>query len=206
MIANLTPIDVVIKHFEDIDPTIGSVLPQITWSAWFEDRPSSDHFFNLTRNIIYQQLAGKAASTIFGRFESLVKEITPQNVLAIDSQKLRDAGLSWAKVKYVKDLAEKVIKREINLVTIESLDNEAVITELTKVKGIGLWTAEMFLLFTLHRENVFSYGDLGLKNGLIKLYKIKTPPSPTQIAKIINRWSPYESYGSIALWHSLDNS
>ncbi|MBP9702924.1 DNA-3-methyladenine glycosylase 2 family protein [Candidatus Woesebacteria bacterium] len=204
MIASLSPIDAVIKHFDDVDPVIAKVLPQINWSEWFEDRSTSDHFYNLTRNIIYQQLAGKAASTIFGRFENLVKEVTSQNVIAIEDQQLRDAGLSWAKVKYIKDLADKVIKAEINLTKLDSMANEEVITELTKVKGIGRWTAEMFLLFTLHREDIFSYGDLGLKNGLAKLYKINEP-KPQQITKIVERWSPYESYASIALWHTLDN-
>lgn len=205
MIADLTNLSTVIGHYERVDPKIAQVLPQINWVDWFEDRPSSDHFYNLTRNIIYQQLAGKAASTIFRRFEKLVTNVTPANVLAVDDQKLRDAGLSWAKVSYIKDLATKVEHKEVRLSSLESLDNEAVITELVKVKGIGRWTAEMFLLFTLHRENIFSYGDLGLKNGLAKLYKIDTT-NTDEIACIVNRWAPYESYGSIVLWHTLDNS
>lgn len=204
MISHLTPINDVISHFQKVDKKVADVLPRITWSDWFEDVESSDHFYNLTKNIIYQQLAGRAASTIFGRFEVLVKEVSPQNVISIDAQLLRDAGLSWAKVSYVKDLAEKVENKVIDLTKIEQMDNEAVITELTKVKGIGRWTAEMFLLFTLHRENIFSYGDLGLKNGLAKLYQLDSP-SVADIKKIVRRWSPYESYASIALWHTLDN-
>ena len=204
MISHLTPINDVISHFQKVDKKVADVLPRITWSDWFEDVESSDHFYNLTKNIIYQQLAGRAASTIFGRFEVLVKEMSPQNVISIDAQLLRDAGLSWAKVSYVKDLAEKVENKVIDLTKIEQMDNEAVITELTKVKGIGRWTAEMFLLFTLHRENIFSYGDLGLKNGLAKLYQLDSP-SVADIKKIVRRWSPYESYASIALWHTLDN-
>lgn len=205
MIADLTPQNIVQKHYDLVDPVIAHVLPSINWADWFEDHPSSDHFYNLTRNIIYQQLAGKAASTIFGRFEKLVTNVTPANVLGVEDQKLRDAGLSWAKVSYVKDLAVKVENKEVSLSHLESLDNESVITELVKVKGIGRWTAEMFLLFTLHRENIFSYGDLGLKNGFAKLYGISSP-SPEKIKKVVSRWSPYESYGSIALWHSLDNT
>jgi len=204
MITDLTPISDVISHYQKVDKTIAKVLPTITWSDWFEDRVSSDHFYNLSKNIIYQQLAGKAARTIFGRFESLVKEVAPQNIINIEGQLLRDAGLSWAKVSYVKDLAEKVVSKAINLDSIEQMENETVITELTKVKGIGRWTAEMFLLFTLHRENVFSYGDLGLKNGIAKLYQLSTP-STKVIEQIVSRWTPYESYGSIALWHTLDN-
>lgn len=205
MISDLTPLDVVQKHYSQVDPIIANVLPSINWSDWFEDRPSSDNFYNLTRNIVYQQLAGKAASTIFARFEKLVTDITPLRVLAIEDQELRDVGLSWAKVRYVKDLASKVNSGEVSLVDLNDLDNEAVINELIKVKGIGRWTAEMFLLFTLHRENIFSYGDLGLKNGLAKLYKIDITKTD-EITNIVNRWAPYESYGSIALWHSLDNT
>ena len=204
MIASLTPIDVVIKHFARVDPVIAKVLPEINWSEWLEDRASPDHFYNLSRNIIYQQLAGKAASTIFGRFENLVKEVTPPNVIAIEDQRLRDAGLSWAKVKYIKDLADKVIKEEVNLTKLDSMANEDVITELTKVKGIGRWTAEMFLLFTLHREDIFSYGDLGLKNGFAKLYGVDNP-TVEDIKKVVGAWHPFESYASIALWHTLDN-
>lgn len=204
MIKDLTDIETVKSHLKKADPKIADVLETIDLSEWFEDRPSRDHFYNLTRNIIYQQLAGKAASTIFGRFKELVGEITPVNVIKFEDESFRSVGLSWAKAKYVKDLASKVISHEVELNSLETLDNESVIQELTKVKGIGRWTAEMFLLFTLHRENIFSMLDLGLKNGFIKLYGINAP-TPAQIQQIVAKWSPYESYGSISLWHYLDN-
>jgi len=205
MTMPLTSYSVVKEHFKQVDPAILTVLETLTLADWFENRPSEDHFYNLTRNIIYQQLAGKAASTIFERFNNLLGgNITPQVVLKFEDQSFRDVGLSWAKAKYVKDLASKVADRTIDLSKLDNLSNEAIIAELTKVKGIGRWTAEMFLLFTLHRENIFSYGDLGLKNGFSKLYGITTP-SNTQIKEIVDRWSPFESYGSIALWHFLDN-
>ncbi len=192
-------------HFAKRDPKILAVLETVNLGDWFEDRSCDDHFYNLTRNIIYQQLAGKAASTIFGRFEKLVGgKVKPERVIEFEDQAFRDVGLSWAKAKYVKDLASKVISGEVVLDNLDTLDNQSVITELTKVKGIGHWTAEMFLLFTLHRENIFSFGDLGLRNGLIKLYGLKNP-TDKQIKKIVSKWSPYESYGSICLWHYLDN-
>lgn len=201
---SLTDIATVKSHFAKYDPKILAVLETVKLSDWFEERSSEDHFYNLTRNIIYQQLAGKAASTIFGRFKDLVGDIKPENVIKFADQSFRDVGLSWAKAKYVKDLAVKTISGEVNLLNLGALDNENVITELTKVKGIGRWTAEMFLLFTLHRENIFSHGDLGLKNGFSKLYKIPSP-NESEINAVISSWSPYESYGSIALWHYLDN-
>lgn len=205
MIKDLTDISIVKAHFAKVDPVVLGVLETVNLADWFEDRSSDDHFFNLTRNIIYQQLAGKAASTIFSRFEKLVGgKVKPERIVEFEDQAFRDVGLSWAKAKYVKDLATKVNSGEVILTDIESKDDEAVIAELTKVKGIGRWTAEMFLLFTLHREDVFSYGDLGLKNGLIKLYGLKNP-SLKQVKKIVENWSPYQSYGSICLWHYLDN-
>lgn len=192
-------------HFAAADPKILKVLKTINLDEWFEDRSSEDHFYNLTRNIIYQQLAGKAASTIFGRFKQLVGgKVKPENIVQFEDQAFRDCGLSWAKVKYVKDLASKVLSREVVLENIDDLDDESVIAELTKVKGIGRWTAEMFLLFTLHRENIFSYGDLGLKNGFAKLYQVENP-GLKDIKTVIEQWDPYKSYGSIALWHHLDN-
>ena len=150
-------------------------------------------------------MSGKAASTIFGRFEKLFgkKKVTPENILKLPDQKLRDAGMSWGKVKYVKDLAQKTLSKEINLETLETLEEDVVIAELTKVKGIGKWTAEMFLMFTLRRENIFSFGDLGLKKGIAKIYNIKNP-TPKQIEKIIKKRHPYKSFGSFALWQSLE--
>ncbi len=201
----LTDISVVKKHFAAYDPQVLSVLATVNLPEWFEVRPSKDHFFNLTRNIIYQQLAGKAASVIFGRFEKLIGgQVDPVAVLRFPDSAFREVGLSWAKAKYVKDLAAKVSSREVVLTNLHEQDDESVIAELTKVKGIGRWTAEMFLLFTLHRENIFSFGDLGLRNGFAKLYG-KANPTDLQIKRIVNRWSPYKSYGSIALWHFLDN-
>jgi DNA-3-methyladenine glycosylase II len=200
-----TNIQVIKKHFAKTDAKILAVLETIDLNEWFEKRESDDHFYNLTRNIIYQQLAGSAASAIFTRFTKLVGgKVKPDQVLMFEDQAFRDVGLSWAKAKYIKDLATKVVSQEVVLTNLENMENEEVVTELTKVKGIGRWTAEMFLLFTLRRENIFSHGDLGLKNGLIKLYGLKNPTAK-QINKIVNKWTPFESYGSIALWHHLDN-
>lgn len=195
----------IIDHFAVVDPKILKVLKTVNLDEWFEDRPSEDHFYNLTRNIIYQQLAGKAASTIFGRFEQLVGgNVKPEKIVQFEDQAFRDCGLSWAKAKYVKDLASKVLSCEVVLENLDTLDDQSVIAELTKVKGIGRWTAEMFLMFTLHRPNIFSYGDLGLKNGFAKLYGIESP-RVTDIESVVNKWDPFKTYGSIALWHHLDN-
>lgn len=193
-------------HFKRIDPIIHSAMEEIDFSDWLEPRNSSDYFVSICREIIGQQLSGKVASTITGRFRKLFgrKKVSPKNTLTFSDQELRDVGMSWAKVKYVKDLAEKTLNGDINLENLDELNDEDVRIELIKVKGIGPWTAEMFLIFTLGREDVFSHGDLGLRRGLEKLYRLKDP-SEEQINKIVSPWSPYKTYGSITLWHSLDS-
>lgn len=201
----LTNFNQVKLHFEQVDPRIAQILNSVKLSDWFEDRSRQDHFFNLAREIIYQQLSGKAAGTIFSRFETLVGgTVQPTTILQFEDQAFRDVGLSWAKARYVKDLAAKTVSGEVNLNDLDTLDDESVINELIKVKGIGRWTAEMFLLFTLRRENIFSHKDLGLRKGFARLYQLDSP-SEELIDKVVACWSPYKSYGSIALWHYLDN-
>lgn len=205
MKKGLSDIKIIKKHFAKADTAILKVLKTLNLDDWFKESSTDDHFINLSRNIIYQQLAGKAADAIYTRFIKLVgSDLRPETVLNISDQAMRDVGLSWAKAKYVKDLATKTLSGEVNLDNLEELDNEEIIQELTKVKGIGRWTAEMFLLFTLHRENIFSYGDLGLRKGFGKLYGVESPRDE-EIQKVVDKWIPYQSYGSISLWHYLDN-
>lgn len=201
----LTPFTTVQSHFATVDPKLHAVLQTIDLADWWEERDGSDHFYNLAREIIYQQLSGKAAGTIFGRFSQLVGDkVTPEQVAKLEDQQLRDVGLSWAKARYVKDLAAKVKSGEVALDNLHELSDQEVVDELTKVKGIGQWTAEMFLLFTLKREDIFSHGDLGLRNGFTKLYGVEDP-TPEQLEAVVSGWSPYKSYGSFSLWHHLDN-
>ena len=153
-----------------------------------------------------QQLASGAARAIFGRFEKLFEqeEVTPEIVLSFFDQEIRDTGASWAKVKYIKDLAKCVATKTIDLKKLHELSDKEVIQELIKVKGIGPWTAEMFLMFSLGREDVFSYGDLGLRHAMQKLYAFKKEPTIEQMEKITSTWSPYRTYGALLLWRSLD--
>lgn len=201
----LTDFSKVTAHFEEHDSKILNVLKTVDLTEWFEEGTPENYFIQLCRTIIYQQLAGKAAATIYGRFADLIQgHVDPEHIAGLELQQLRDVGLSWAKAKYVKDLADKTISGEIVLTNLQDLSDEDVIAELTKVKGIGQWTAEMFLMFRLHRENVFSYGDLGLKNGFAKMYDIDNP-TIDDIQPIVDSWSPYKTYGAISLWHYLDN-
>jgi len=192
------------KHFQKVDKNL------YTLACSFDDISighSDNYFFSLCREIITQQLAGGAARAIFGRFEKLftTETVTAEKILLIPDQIIRDTGASWAKVKYIKSLAQCVVSKIIHLNKLNELSDAEVIEELVKVKGIGPWTAEMFLMFSLGREDVFSFGDLGLRHSLQKLYKMKKEPTVKQMEKITSKWSPYRTYGALLLWKSLDN-
>lgn len=196
----------IIEHFRKTDELLFSLLMKI---GTFEKRvyPKPDGYFSaLCGIIIEQQLSGKAADTIFDRFVKLFtgKKITPGNLLKIPDDKLRSSGMSWSKVRFIKDLAKKVKGKTLQLDKLGNLTDNEIITELTKVKGIGPWTAEMFLMFTLGRPDVFSHGDLGLRKAIKNIYRFKKEPTRKQIEKIVSKWSPYRTYASRILWKSLE--
>jgi len=156
----------------------------------------------LIRSIVGQQLSVKAAATIYGRFLELFKneEHPPSAVLAKEHDELRGCGLSNSKAKYVKNVAQYFIDHpEIDW---KSLSNEDIIEKLTTIKGVGKWTVEMILMFALHREDVFPIGDLGVRNGMIELYDIKTEGKElyADLTKIADKWKPYRSFGSRYMW------
>lgn len=198
----------VLSFYKKADPKIYSYMEEADFGEFFEEwstkKSTHDYFLALCQNIVGQQLSIKAADTIFARFEQLFpnKNVTPKNILARGDQELRNAGLSWGKVKYVKSLAEEVATKRLLLEKLVEFDDQEIIVSLTKVKGIGRWTAEMFLIFTLKRQNVFSHGDLGLKRAIEKIYGIQNP-TYEQILQIVDKWDPYKTFGSVALWSSL---
>ena len=153
-----------------------------------------NYFEDLVDAICSQQLSGKAAKTIFTRVKNLLMKITPENIIGTNDQKLRDCGLSWQKVSYIRDLATKVTNGELNILILNKLSDEEVINKLVAVKGIGRWTAEMFLMFSLARPDIFPKDDLGIQKAMKNL-KIKNP----------NRWKPYRTVASWYLWRSLEN-
>lgn len=196
----------VLEHFKNVDKKLANIIEKIDFKEWFNQEllDSSLIFKSLCRTIVGQQLAGKAAEAIFRRFDALLEgKITTEALLSLEEQKIRDVGLSWAKVRSVKDLSVRVSDGSLVLETLTNLSDEELIAELSKVKGIGRWTAEMFLMFRLGREDIFSWGDLGLKNGLKKHLGEGLPKEEIEIA--VNLWAPYRSYGAIAMWHLLDN-
>lgn len=193
----------VLLHFKNVDPTLFSVISRV---GQITITRSHNYFLSLCREIITQQLASGAAHAIFGRFSKLFPRghMTPERVFALSDEVVRGTGASWAKVHYIKDLAHTVVSKKIHLDNLNVLDDEAVIQELIKVKGIGRWTAEMFLMFSLGREDVFSYGDLGLRRAIQRLYKMKKEPTVKQMERMSKKWSPYRTWAARVLWKSLE--
>lgn len=191
------------KHFSSIDPILYKYIHLI---EGMELTISHTPFIDLVEAITSQQLSEKAGATIFGRLKKLFPggRITPRCVLAFSDQQLRDVGVSWSKVTYIKAIATAVSTNVINFKTIEGLSDEEVIRELIQIKGVGRWTAEMFLMFSLGREDIFSFGDLGLRRGMQKIYGLKKEPTMFQMKKITSRWTPFRTYACRILWRSLD--
>ncbi|MGE5042270.1 MAG: DNA-3-methyladenine glycosylase family protein [Candidatus Levyibacteriota bacterium] len=194
-----------LEHFKVHDPVLYQVALTVELA---ELAPRSDHFYSLVRAITNQQLSGKAADTIYSRIVKLLPEerLEAAEILKLKDEALRGAGLSYAKISYLKDLAQKTVDKEIPFSSLDALSEEEVILELTKIKGIGRWSAEMFLMFHLARPDVFSYGDLGLKNAIVKIYGLEKHPTPKEAEEITGKWSPFRTYGSKILWLSLDNA
>jgi DNA-3-methyladenine glycosylase II len=167
-----------------------------------------EHYGALVRSITGQQLSVKAAASIWGR---LLERFgghtpTPEQILADDPEELRVAcGFSRAKVAYLRSLAEHVLSGEIELDRLDELPDGEVIRELTAVKGIGEWTAHMFLMFTLHRPDVLPTGDLGVRNAAMRAYGLDAPPPPADLQALAEPWRPYRTRACLYLWRSLDN-
>lgn len=162
---------------------------------------------SLVEAIITQQLSGKAADSISTRFRAIYGRFPkPADVMETSDAKLRKAGLSYMKVSYIKDLSKKVESKEIRLAYMKNLTDEEIIVQLTQVKGIGRWTAEMFLIFSLGRLDVLPVGDLGLKKGIQKLYSLEKLPEKEQMERIAEKWKPYRSVATWYLWRSLNES
>ena len=193
----------IILYFEKSDPVIYSLIEEY---GLIEVVASKTYFINLCRSIINQQISNKAGRAVFERFINLFpnKIPTPEKLLKIKDEKLRSVGMSKIKVSYLKDLSKRIIKKELLLEKIEVMEDTEVIEQLIRVKGIGVWTAEMFLMFSLGREDIFSHGDIGLRNAIKKLYFLENP-SRKEIEKIVENWSPYKTYVCKLLWRSLNN-
>lgn len=185
------------------DPVLLSLIKKYD-KPKFEDR-SKFLFDDLVDSIIGQQLSNKAALTILKRFLALFggkKFPSSDEVIKIDKEKLRSAGMSYSKAVYIKNVALAFKNKELDVKKLKNMTDEEVITELTKIKGVGRWTAEMTLIFTLNRPDVFSIGDGGLKRAVKNLYKLE---DTKKILKLVEKWKPNRSTASWYLWRSLEN-
>lgn len=194
----------IIDHFKKVDEVLFSALETIGQIDRLVEASTDEYFANLCRSIINQQISNKAGAAILLRFKTLFPQgkITPKIYLKLMEERVREVGLSRTKVIYIKDLAEKIVKREVDIYKLKDLSDQEVISELTKVKGIGVWTAEMFLMNSLAREDIFSFGDLGLRNAIKRLYGLENFNNG-EVGKIVEKWSPYKTYASKILWRSL---
>lgn len=186
------------------------LLPVIKSAGLAEFEPHDDYYGALVSSIIGQQLSVKAAASIKKRFRDLFggKMPTSEEILKKTVGDLRAVGFSRAKAVYVQDLAQHVLDNKIDFTTLNTLSNDEVVGELTDVKGIGEWTAHMFMMFCMGRLDVLPTGDLGVRNGVRDLYGFKDAPSPDQIREIALKyhWHPYESVASWYVWEYLDNA
>lgn len=206
-IATPITLKVAADHLKKADLTLAQIIKKAGIATI---TPHRKYYQELVESIISQQLSVKAAATILKRFVALFAGSdfpTPEQILEVDIEALRGVGLSRQKGSYIQDLALKVIEETVKFDHLDNLSNDEVIAELIQIKGVGVWTVHMFLMFCMGRLDVLPTGDLGIKNGIQKLYGLEQQPTPEQIVQIAsdNSWHPYESVASWYIWHSLDN-
>jgi DNA-3-methyladenine glycosylase II len=191
-------------HLRKADPVLAQIIKRVGPFALITREPT---FETLARSITFQQLHGKAAATIFGRVRKLVgRRFTAAAFLKHTAEELRACGLSRQKIASLTDLAERVVRREINFRTLPTLEDEAIIELLSRVRGVGVWTAQMFLMFALERRNIMPLSDLGIRNAVRRAYALEGLPTPADLTKLAEKWHPYCSIASWYLWRSLDGA
>jgi DNA-3-methyladenine glycosylase II len=191
-----------VRHLKQCDPILSAIIDRVG-PCRMEFGPPEFH--SLAEAIIYQQLNGKAALTIFKRFADLAgKPLTPEGILKLTDAQMRSVGLSKQKSAYLKDMAQRASRGELDFTRLADMPDDAVIEHLTQVKGVGVWTAHMFLMFTLRRPNVLPTGDFGIRMAMKKHYRKRKLPNPAQMEKIAKSWAPYRSIACWYLWQSID--
>ena len=187
------------------DPKLAAVIDRV---GPYELSPQREgtHFEAVVRSIVYQQLSGKAAGTIHGRFLSLFtnSKPLPDVLLGMTDEVMRGVGLSRQKIGYMRDLATKVVSGSVAIETLDEMPDDAIIDALVQVKGVGRWTAQMFLMFRLGRPDVLPDLDLGIQKGIQKAYRLRSLPKPARVLEIGAKWAPYRTMASWYLWRSLD--
>jgi DNA-3-methyladenine glycosylase II len=194
-----------LRHLRRADPVMGRIIRQVGACELAGNRFNS-HFHALLRSIIYQQLSGKAASTILRRTLAIYggRAPKPEQLLDTPDEALQAAGVSRQKIGYLRDLAARVHSGDVPLARVARLPDEELIASLTQVKGIGRWTAQMFLMFQLRRPDVLPELDLGIQNAIRRAYGLESRPLPKDVLRIGAPWRPHASVASWYLWRSLD--
>ena len=170
--------------------------------------PGQDYFQSLFRSIVFQQLSGEAAQTIYKRLVNLIAEtsnLCPNEVLKLDKDDMRKAGLSFQKINYVRNLADYFENNSFKKKDVERMTDEEISKELTQIKGIGQWTVDMFLMFTLNRADILPYKDLGIQKGIMKILNMKNLPSKNEMKNCSRKWRPYRTIACWYLWKIADD-
>jgi DNA-3-methyladenine glycosylase II len=191
-----------LNHLRESDPVLAAIIERVGPPQIAYREPT---FEALARSIVFQQLSTKAARTIYGRLEAAAGgKLTPESIRGLSVGEMRQAGLSKQKIGYIRDLAEHALSGKVDFARLPAMTDEDVIAALTDIKGVGVWTAHMFLLFALRRPNVLAVGDLGVRTAIRRLYKKRTLPKPVHIEKLAVNWRPYCSLACWYLWRSLE--
>lgn len=193
------------------DPVMAELVErfgELSFETRRRGRPPTDSYGTLLRSVVGQQLSAKAAATIFDRVLELFggRTPTPDELLAIESERLREAGLSGRKVEYLRDLADHVESGELELDRFPTMSDDEVIAEITAVRGFGVWTAQVFLMFHLERPDVLPTGDLGIRRAVQLAYELEELPDPERLTEIAEPWRPHRTLACIYLWETLHNT
>jgi DNA-3-methyladenine glycosylase II len=191
----------IVEHLRK-DPIMGAIVERVGPYGIGYREPT---FETLVRSIVSQQLSTKVARVIFERLADAVPEVTPENILKLRPTKMRRLGLSGQKTEYIRSLARHARDGSLQFERLPEMDDEAVIQCLTQVKGVGVWTAHMFLIFALQRPDVLAVGDLGVRSAIRKAYGLEELPTPAEVEKMAAAWRPYSSAACWYLWRSLEN-
>jgi DNA-3-methyladenine glycosylase II len=194
-----------VRHLKKVDPVLAHIIERVGPNR-FGGRAAGSHLDALVRSIVSQQLSTSAAATIHGRLITLVGEANPlpEHWLALNDPDMRGAGLSRQKIAYIRDLARHVRDGELPMDKLHLMSDDEVIEALTRVKGIGVWTAQMFLMFRLGRPDILPVLDLGIRNAFRRAYKLRKDPTAKRMQGIAKPWAPYRSVASWYLWQSLE--
>jgi len=192
-----------INHLKKADAVLAAIIER---AGAYKIHYREPGFETLVRSITNQQLNGTAAATIFARLQAAAKAdpITPESILRLRPARMRALGLSGQKMKYIRELARMTRDGEVNFAQCSGLEDDAVVEHLTRVKGVGVWTVHMFLMFALRRPDVLPTGDLGIRNAIRKAYGLEELPHPKAIEAMAERWRPYCTVASWYLWRSLE--